>query len=502
MIRGLFTLLTVASLAAATGAGAATPDPRAGEASLFMNAQLLTIEGRQVTFRDNDGARRTLSLGPGVGLEEPRPRSGDPVIVAIGETDAGAPVILALRTAVPASRTVVSPGTIPVPDTVEATVAARVPTESVRVLPSLGVRNGAAIVPPVVPGAGAPSILLAPDPTSTFVTPGGAVPGSSRFVTRSRGETVVGGNAGTAGTGPVIGVLGANTVELINPSRVQILPPAISSTATGQTVFPAPSTRAAPARRTVPGQVVTPQFQGTGTVRTLGNGRPVSVILPETLVPASADQRAVLFPETNPGAVPVDVATINAATNVNSGLSTQVGGGAFLQTATGSAAVASVGTGSVTTISPAVGTLSSATTVGSPASGAAQGGGGGSSLGSDAQPNPAAVEALEAAVARLATQAEYVDHAWALYRQACIGSTSSPGGTGSRNWTGLWDGGAPPSETRDQCEPLLNAAVNAGRTVQQGMQMAEDAARRSSVLPGTVRQIRSMYGMDWNGWDR
>jgi hypothetical protein len=32
--------------------------------------------------------------------------------------------------------------------------------------------------------------------------------------------------------------------------------------------------------------------------------------------------------------------------------------------------------------------------------------------------------------------------------------------------------------------------------------MAAESARRDGVYPGTIRQIRQKYRMDWAGWDR
>jgi hypothetical protein len=66
---------------------------------------------------------------------------------------------------------------------------------------------------------------------------------------------------------------------------------------------------------------------------------------------------------------------------------------------------------------------------------------------------------------------------------------------------GIWNGTTVPSESRDQCEPLLAAALRVGEQVKRGMRNADDMARRSGVLPGITRQIRTAYNMDWAGWD-
>jgi hypothetical protein len=116
--------------------------------------------------------------------------------------------------------------------------------------------------------------------------------------------------------------------------------------------------------------------------------------------------------------------------------------------------------------------------------------------------DPRGVSVFEHAVARWAARTEIVDQAWAGYRAACAGISPSAADPLSREWTGLWEGGEAPSESRSSCAPLLNVAMTLGAQVQEGIQSAEDAARRSGLPPATTRQIRAMYGMDWPGWDR
>jgi hypothetical protein len=123
-------------------------------------------------------------------------------------------------------------------------------------------------------------------------------------------------------------------------------------------------------------------------------------------------------------------------------------------------------------------------------------------LGADAAPLPTAraVQAFEASMARLAARVEEVDSAFARYRDSCLG-LPSVFGLQARSWMGIWDGQTTPTETNDQCEPMLSYAIRIGESVQRGVRTAEDQARRSGVLPGVRRQIRAQYGMEWDGWD-
>ena len=45
----------------------------------------------------------------------------------------------------------------------------------------------------------------------------------------------------------------------------------------------------------------------------------------------------------------------------------------------------------------------------------------------------------------------------------------------------------------------LKSAANQIRTT---LDTAAESARRDGVYPGTIRQIRQKYRMDWAGWDR
>jgi hypothetical protein len=153
------------------------------------------------------------------------------------------------------------------------------------------------------------------------------------------------------------------------------------------------------------------------------------------------------------------------------------------------------------------GSVGSSPTIGSPATGGGIAGpsatdtGG---LGADAVPLPTgrAVQAYEASMARLSVKADEVDAAFARYREACVGLDTPTANLGTRTWLGIWNGSTVPAETRDQCEPLLSAALRLGEQVKRGMRTADDMARKSGVLPGITRQIRTQYNMDWPGWDQ
>ncbi len=126
------------------------------------------------------------------------------------------------------------------------------------------------------------------------------------------------------------------------------------------------------------------------------------------------------------------------------------------------------------------------------------------SLGADAAPLPIAqaVRAYESAVARISARARTADQAFSDYTRACGGAKSTTSIPGPAGWSAILEGSAASSEGEDQCGTLLTTAARLGKEVQRELSAAEDAARRSGVLPGIMRQIRTTYGMDWSGWDR
>jgi hypothetical protein len=129
---------------------------------------------------------------------------------------------------------------------------------------------------------------------------------------------------------------------------------------------------------------------------------------------------------------------------------------------------------------------------------------GAGSLGADAAPMPIeqAVRAYETAVARISDRARTAEQAFSSYTRACGHAKSTATTADREEWSAILEGNVASSEGDDQCGILLVTAARLGKEVQNELSVAEDAARRSGVLPGVMRQIRTTYGMDWSGWDR
>jgi hypothetical protein len=112
----------------------------------------------------------------------------------------------------------------------------------------------------------------------------------------------------------------------------------------------------------------------------------------------------------------------------------------------------------------------------------------------------AAGRAFAERTAALAEEANRVDRIWRSFRESCDVKLATPY-EGAREWFSLWDNQARADLSSGACRDLFDQIVSAGSDVTRSMVTAEDAARRS-LLPGSIRDIRRRYSMDWDGWGR
>jgi len=103
-------------------------------------------------------------------------------------------------------------------------------------------------------------------------------------------------------------------------------------------------------------------------------------------------------------------------------------------------------------------------------------------------------------VALLAQRANRVDGLWRSFRASCDVRVRASY-DGAREWFGLWDETVRSDLSSGFCRDLYNRIVDLGEGVKGAMSEAEGAAR-GSLPPGSIREIRRHYAMDWEGWDR
>jgi S1-C subfamily serine protease len=101
-----------------------------------------------------------------------------------------------------------------------------------------------------------------------------------------------------------------------------------------------------------------------------------------------------------------------------------------------------------------------------------------------------------AVVARRAAQ---LDDYWTRIKQSCAVRVA-PGY--DREWFGLWDGRTILTSPEASCISATNDLKDLAAEVRNVVMTAQDNARRASVLPGQLRDVRRRYRMDWTGFER
>ena len=103
------------------------------------------------------------------------------------------------------------------------------------------------------------------------------------------------------------------------------------------------------------------------------------------------------------------------------------------------------------------------------------------------------------AVEAISREAVKLDNYWTRIRANCSVRVA-PGY--DREWFGLWDGRAALDTPDQACGSAVQEIQDMASQVRTVMSTAEESARRASVLPGDLRDIRRRYRMEWPGFGR
>jgi S1-C subfamily serine protease len=108
----------------------------------------------------------------------------------------------------------------------------------------------------------------------------------------------------------------------------------------------------------------------------------------------------------------------------------------------------------------------------------------------------------EQAVQWAARNSDQIDANWQRNSKLCVAGTASTGG--DRPWFAVYvpDGIKVARSNAYDCFAWIDDVKNAANQIRTTLDTAAEAARRDGVYPGTIRQIRQKYRMDWSGWDR
>jgi S1-C subfamily serine protease len=102
-------------------------------------------------------------------------------------------------------------------------------------------------------------------------------------------------------------------------------------------------------------------------------------------------------------------------------------------------------------------------------------------------------------VEAVSRQAVQLDAYWNRIKANCTVRVA-PGY--DREWFGLWDGRAKLDSPDASCGAAVEELQEMAGQLRTAMGTAQEEARRSSVLPGELRDIRRRYRMDWPGFER
>ena len=108
----------------------------------------------------------------------------------------------------------------------------------------------------------------------------------------------------------------------------------------------------------------------------------------------------------------------------------------------------------------------------------------------------------EQAVQWAARSSDQIDTNWHRNSTLCVAGATSTGG--DRPWFAIYvpDGIKVARSNAYDCFAWIADLKSAANQIKTTLDTAAESARRDGVYPGTIRQIRQKYRMDWSGWDR
>ena len=108
----------------------------------------------------------------------------------------------------------------------------------------------------------------------------------------------------------------------------------------------------------------------------------------------------------------------------------------------------------------------------------------------------------EQAVQWAARFGDQIDASWQRNSQLCVAGSTPTGG--DRAWFAVYvpDGIKVARSNAYDCFAWIADLKSAANQIKTTLDTAAESARRDGVYPGTSRQIRQKYRMEWSGWER
>ena len=109
-------------------------------------------------------------------------------------------------------------------------------------------------------------------------------------------------------------------------------------------------------------------------------------------------------------------------------------------------------------------------------------------------------ETYQQALAQLAQRADRLDDYWRRFKAACYQGRIV--GSFTREWFALWDARAMAGGVDPGCTSSYSDLKREADQLRAQSAAAEETARRAGVYPGSRRDVRRTYRLDFPGWDR
>jgi S1-C subfamily serine protease len=97
-------------------------------------------------------------------------------------------------------------------------------------------------------------------------------------------------------------------------------------------------------------------------------------------------------------------------------------------------------------------------------------------------------------------RADALDDYWDRFAKVCLREPLRTGG--DRAWFAIWERGFPTDAVSPACVSDFQSFRDAADVLRMRLMQADEAARRAGVYPGSRRELRERYRLDWDGWDR
>jgi hypothetical protein len=106
----------------------------------------------------------------------------------------------------------------------------------------------------------------------------------------------------------------------------------------------------------------------------------------------------------------------------------------------------------------------------------------------------------EARLAAIAQHANWLDAYWKRFLEA--GYDGKVNGNFDRGWYAVYEADALPGRVNLGYENALSDIRHHAEDIRNQMLATEEAARKADVYPGTRRELRQKYRLDYPGWDK